>query len=269
PIGHSRSPRIHALFAEQTGHALRYEAIRVEPGRFAAAVDAFRADGGRGLNVTVPFKQDAWRYAGLHSERAARAGAVNTLVLDGDAVYGDNTDGPGLVRDLTVNQGYPLAGRRILLLGAGGAARGVLAPLLAEGPAELVVANRTAAKATELAAAFTDLGPVTGCSLAALADRVQAGSRFDLLLNATAAGLEDRVPDLPDGLLAAGACGYDLMYGDRPTAFLRWAAAQGAARTVDGLGMLVEQAAESFLIWRGIRPETGPVIAELQPAGAA
>lgn len=269
PIAHSKSPRIHALFAAQTGQDLVYEAIRVEPGDFAAAVDRFRAAGGRGLNITVPFKPEARAYAVRCSERAERAGAVNTLVLDDPAVYGDNTDGPGLVRDLTVNQGYRLTDRKILLVGAGGATRGVLAPLLAERPAELVIANRTAERALALAERFAD--PALGCDLHGCGLRgcgldELRNRRFDLVINATAAGLSGEVPALPDDLLAEGAWCYDLFYADRPTPFLRWAAERGAARCVDGLGMLVEQAAESFLIWRGVRPETGPVIAALRSA---
>lgn len=259
PIAHSQSPRIHALFAEQTGQRLRYDAMLVEPAGFAAAVDAFRAAGGRGLNITIPFKQQAWAYATRRSARAERAGAVNTLVLDQGPVYGDNTDGAGLVRDLGDNQGYALGGKRILMLGAGGAARGVLAPLLACRPQRLVIANRTAARAVELAVRFNDLGPVSGCGLPDL-----AGQRFDLIVNATAAGLNAQVPSLPDDSLATGTWCYDMTYGDAPTAFVRWAHAHGAARALDGLGMLVEQAAESFALWRGVRPDTAPVIAALR-----
>jgi shikimate dehydrogenase len=260
PIHHSQSPRIHSRFAAQTGERLNYSAILVEQGRFAAAVDDFRAAGGRGLNVTVPFKQDAWVYADVLSARAERAGAVNTLIFreSGEAA-GDNTDGVGLVRDLADNHACRLADRRILLLGAGGAARGVLQPLLAAGPAGLFIANRTLAKALELALLFADLGSVTGGDFAAL-----AGRRFDLIINATAAGLENTVPPLPDGVLMEGGWCYDLMYGNEPTAFVRWAQAHGAAQALDGLGMLVEQAAESFRLWRGIRPNTAPVIAELR-----
>ena len=259
PIAHSKSPRIHALFAAQTGQNLEYRAILVEPDGFAAAARAFRETGGKGLNVTVPFKQDAWVFADLLSARAERAGAVNTLIFDPTGVRGDNTDGPGLVRDLAVNHGCSLADRRILLLGAGGAARGVLQPLLAERPAQLVIANRTAGKAAELALRFSDLGRVSACGLADL-----AGRRFDLIVNATAAGLSDAVPPLPEGVLGADGWCYDLMYGKEPTAFLRWGWAQGAAHALDGLGMLVEQAAESFHLWRGVWPETKPVIEALR-----
>ena len=259
PIAHSQSPRIHALFAAQTGQHLEYRAILVEPGGFAAAARAFREAGGKGLNVTVPFKQDAWVFADVLSARAERAGAVNFLMFESTGVRGDNTDGLGLVRDLTVNHGCRLAGWRILLLGAGGAARGVLQPLLAEQPAQLVIANRTASKAAELALRFGDLGPVSGCGFADL-----AGRRFDLIINATAAGLSDAVPPLPDGVLAADGWCYDLMYGREPTAFVRWGRERGAAQSLDGLGMLVEQAAEAFHRWRGVWPETKPVIETLR-----
>jgi len=259
PIAHSKSPRIHALFAAQTGQHLEYRAILVDPGGFAAAARAFRAAGGKGLNVTVPFKQDAWVFADLLSARAERAGAVNTLIFEPGGVRGDNTDGVGLVRDLTANHGYRLAGQRVLLLGAGGAARGVLQPLLAEKPARLIIANRTADKALELALRFSDLGRVSGCGFAEL-----AGEQFDLIVNATAAGLGGAVPALPDGVLAPNGWCYDLIYGDGPTAFVRWGLERGAARALDGLGMLVEQAAESFYLWRGVWPETGPVIAALR-----
>ncbi len=259
PIAHSKSPRIHALFAAQTGQNLEYRAILVEADGFAAAARAFRDAGGKGLNVTVPFKQDAWVFADLLSARAERAGAVNTLVFDATGVRGDNTDGPGLVRDLTGNHGCPLADKKILLLGAGGAARGVLQPLLAERPAQLVIANRTVAKAVELSLRFSDLGRVSGCGFADL-----AGRRFDLIVNATAAGLHDAVPPLPDGVLATDGWCYDLMYGKEPTAFVRWGREHGATHSLDGLGMLVEQAAESFHLWRGVWPETKPVIEALR-----
>ncbi|HCK80290.1 MAG TPA: shikimate dehydrogenase [Candidatus Competibacter sp.] len=259
PVAHSKSPRIHALFAAQTGQQLEYRAIPVEPAGFAAAARAFRDAGGKGLNVTLPFKQDAWVFADLSSVRAERAGAVNTLIFEPGGTRGENTDGTGLVRDLTVNHGYSLAGRRVLLLGAGGAARGVLQPLLLEGPAQLVIANRTAGKALELALRFGDLGKVSASGFAEL-----AGRQFDLVINATAAGLSAEVPPLPDGVLAPEGWCYDLVYGNGPTAFVRWGLGQGAVHALDGLGMLVEQAAEAFRLWRGILPETRPVIAALR-----
>lgn len=262
PIAHSKSPFIHARFAEQTGQSLRYDAILVEPDGFAAAVAAFHAAGGRGLNVTVPFKQDAWALAQERTPRAQRAGAVNTLWWEPDGrLQGDTTDGVGLVRDLCDNHGLDLADKRILLLGAGGAARGVIESLLALRPHELAVANRTAAKAVELATLFGDLGSVAGCGFEEL-----HGRTFDVVVNATAAGLNDAVPRIPATVFARDAWAYDMMYAAQPTAFVRWSLAHGASRACDGLGMLVEQAAEAFWIWRGIRPRTGPVIAQLRAA---
>ena len=260
PIAHSKSPQIHTLFAAQTGHSLEYRAILVEPNGFAAAANAFRAQGGRGLNVTVPFKQDAWVYSDVLSARGERAGAVNTLLFrDSGDTLGENTDGLGLVRDLRINHGIELAGKRILLLGAGGAARGVMQCLLAEAPAKLVIANRTPAKAVELALMFNDLGQLSGHGFPEL-----VGHCFDLIINATAAGLDDTVPPLPEDVLSEGGWCYDMMYGDEPTAFVRWGLEHGAACALDGLGMLVEQAAEAFLLWRGVRPDTRAVIAELR-----
>lgn len=254
PIGHSRSPQIHAWFAEQTVQDIDYRAELLEPGRFAVGVDALRADGVCGLNVTVPFKEDAYRYAERLSQRAEHAGAVNTLIFGQQGCRGDNTDGVGLVRDLA-NLRLSLRDRRLLLLGAGGAARGVLRPLLAERPAAFTIANRTAAKAQALAAS---LDGVEGCGLDEL-----SGRRFDAIINATAAGLNDQAPPLPDGIVAADGWCYDMMYGAGPTAFVRWAEAQGGC-AADGLGMLVEQAAESFYCWRGVRPQTAAVIARLR-----
>jgi shikimate dehydrogenase len=256
PIAHSKSPQIHQLFAQQTGQAISYQAMLVEKDRFAEAVAEFLAAGGKGLNVTVPFKQEAWQIADQLSSRAQRAEAVNTLMLgETGSLFGDNTDGVGLVRDLTVNLGVELSGRRILMLGAGGAARGVLAPLLEQEPAHLVIANRTPERAEELADVFSDLGQLTGCGFDGL-----SGEAFDVVINATAAGLRGEVPQLPEGLIGPGTCCYDMMYGSTPTAFMRYAQMRGARCTFDGLGMLVEQAAESFLLWRGVAPQTGPVI---------
>jgi shikimate dehydrogenase len=260
PIAHSKSPRIHTLFAAQFGHDIDYRAILVEPGHFVQAVTEFQAQGGKGLNVTVPFKEEAWALAATRSVRAQCAGAVNTLVLDPDGShYGDNTDGVGLVRDLKNNQGCELAGRSVLLLGAGGAARGVIEPLLDEKPSLLVIANRTPGKAVELARKFNESGPVEGCGLDAL-----AGRSFDVIINATAAGLRGEVPTLPPGVVQRHSWCYDIMYADVPTAFMRWAQERGAERTLDGLGMLVEQAAEAFFLWRGARPATEPVIHTLR-----
>ncbi len=258
PIAHSKSPRIHSLFAEQTGEAVHYEAIQVDPGGFSQAVGNFEANGGKGLNITVPFKQEAWELVSERSDRAQRAGAVNTIKFSDGKIFGDNTDGIGLVNDLT-NNNITIKGNRILLMGAGGAARGVLELLLVQQPAQLVIVNRTAEKAKDLAEEFSDLGQVEGCGYGAL-----EGKQFDLVINATAASLKGELPPLPDKLLADNACCYDMMYGAKPTLFMQWASQHGAAKVLDGLGMLVEQAAESFYIWRGVRPETKPVIEQLR-----
>jgi shikimate dehydrogenase len=262
PIAHSKSPRIHSLFAQQTGEPLDYTAILVPLDGFAAAVAGFLATGGKGLNITVPFKEQAWQLATTRSPRAEHAGAVNTLVLHDDGRHhGDNTDGVGLVRDLRDNHGMLLAGRRVLLVGAGGAARGVIEPLLEANTRLLVIANRTADKAVELARRFCTLGHTEGCGL----DEV-AGQAFDLIINATAASLTGAVPALPDDVVSASTACYDMMYGAGPTAFMEWARRRGTQAVMDGLGMLVEQAAESFYLWRRVRPDTAPVIAALRNA---
>ncbi|WP_271409930.1 shikimate dehydrogenase [Pseudomonas sp. Q1-7] len=259
PIGHSKSPLIHRLFAEQTGQPLSYEAVLAPLDDFSGCARRF-FESGRGGNVTVPFKEQAYQLAASLSDRARRAGAVNTLKkLDDGSLLGDNTDGAGLVRDLTRNAGLDLAGKRILLLGAGGAARGVIEPLLAEKPASLVIANRTVEKAEALAQLFADLGPVSASGFDWLEESV------DLIVNATSASLAGDLPAISPSLIRPGhtVC-YDMMYGKEPTAFNRWAAEHGAARALDGLGMLVEQAAEAFLLWRGVLPDSAPVLAELR-----
>ncbi len=261
PIAHSKSPAIHAEFARSTGQNLVYEARLAPIDGFPGAVAEFVAAGGRGANVTVPFKEEAFRLAKRLTDRAARAGAVNTLVFDGADVLGDNTDGAGLVRDIVDNLGFSLAGRRILLLGAGGAARGVIAPLLAGAPAGLAIANRTADKARSLAAAFSDLAAIDAGSFDDL-----AGKTFDLVINATSASLAGAALPLPAGLFAPGSLAYDMMYGKGDTPFIAQARAQGAGQLADGLGMLVEQAAEAFRVWRGVRPETAGVLAGLRGA---
>lgn len=258
PIEHSLSPQIHAAFARQTGQDLAYGRLLGEPDRFEDQVQAFFDEGGSGLNVTLPFKERAYRYAGIYSERARLAGAVNTLMHRDGALFGDNTDGAGLVTDLACNHRFSFAGARVLLLGAGGAARGVLLPLLAENPAGLMIANRTAAKAESLADALGDTR-VTGMGLDGL-----AGHRFDLIINGTAAGLSAEVPAIPDDCLAADGWTYDMLYGREPTAFVRWGEAHAAGRALDGLGMLVEQAAAAFNLWRNVQPETADVIDELR-----
>ena len=254
PIGHSKSPAIHAQFAQQTGEDIRYEAVLAPRDGFAASVQAFIAAGGKGANVTVPFKEEAFRLCSAHSPRALLAGAVNTLSFADGKIHGDNTDGAGLVCDLQCNLQTPLAGRRILLLGAGGAARGALGPLLETQPAWLCIANRTAAKAAGLAEQFAPHGPVRGCGFEAL-----AGEAFDVVINATAASLSGEVPPPPEGIFAADALAYDMMYGQGDTPFLADARRRGVRHLADGLGMLVEQAAEAFFVWRGRRPLTQPV----------
>lgn len=255
PISHSKSSFIHTAFSRQTEQNIEYEAVLVPLGGFAAALDAFRAEGGLGANVTVPFKLEAYRYATDLTPRARQAQAVNTLKFNGQSVLGDNTDGAGLIQDIQGNLDFPLAGKRILLMGAGGAARGVLLPLLACEPQAVMVANRTPNKASELARHFAAHGNVQASDYAGL-----AGTRYDLVINATSSSLNDELPPLPPQLFAPGALAYDLMYGQGLTSFLAFAEKHQAQMLADGLGMLVEQAAEAFYIWRGVRPETRSVI---------
>jgi len=260
PVAHSRSPRIHALFAQSVGHAIEYGLILGEPGHFREAVDRFRAAGGRGVNVTVPFKLDAFELASDRTGRATQAGAVNTLAFDGARVIGDNTDGAGLVRDIVRNRGFAIAGKRVLLMGAGGAARGVVLPLLDEQPASLAIANRTADKAQALAQRFaTHAIGVRGGGYDAF-----ASERFDLVINATSASLARQLPALPEHAFAPEALAYDMVYGEAARPFLMHALGLGASAAADGLGMLVEQAAESFWLWRGVRPPTAPVLERLR-----
>lgn len=262
PIAHSKSPRIHAAFARQTGQTLEYSTLLAPLEGFVTAVENFRSAGGRGLNVTVPFKLEAFALASQRSPRAEAAGAVNTLTFRTDGIHGDNTDGAGLVRDLTTNLGCTLAGRRVLLLGAGGAARGALLPLLQAAPFSLTLANRSADKAVALAESFRLSANGTMLSAGGFPDL--AGQQFDIVINATAASLSSKAPALPTGLYAPGALAYDMMYGKGDTAYLAAARAEGVTHLADGLGMLVEQAAESFLLWRGVRPNTGPVLVDLR-----
>lgn len=262
PVGHSRSPWIHAKFADQTGEAIEYGSILAPEGGFAAAVAAFRTSGGKGANVTLPFKEDAYALADDLSERARAARAVNTLLFSGSGIRGDNTDGCGLTRDLTLNCGFSIQGHRILLLGAGGAARGVLLPLIEKRPSALVVANRNIDKARQL----IDLIPGSrdrAISVCAYDDL--RGESFDLVVNATSAGLANAALPLPSRLFSPGSLAYEMVYG-RETPFMRQARADGAGRISDGAGMLVEQAAESFFLWRGVRPRTAAILAELRAA---
>ncbi|AZY50350.1 shikimate dehydrogenase [Bordetella avium] len=263
PITHSRSPQIHAMFAAQTGISLEYERIPAPLDGFRATAEAFFLAGGQGLNVTVPFKQEAFELAREHlSARARMAGAVNTLTWRDGVLQGCNTDGVGLVNDL-IRLGVMLQGARLLLVGAGGAARGVLQPLAEAGCAEIRIVNRSPGRAAELLAAWTASGIPGGVQTSAGA-LDEAGGAWDIVINATASSLHDLAPALPGGLYAPGALAYDMVYGARPTPFMRQARADGAALTADGLGMLVGQAAESFFIWHGLRPDPTAVLTTLR-----
>jgi shikimate dehydrogenase len=259
PVAHSKSPRIHTAFAQATGENLRYETRLAPLDGFSDAVRQFIEEGGWGANVTVPFKEEAFRLADECSSRARAAGAVNTLHFTAGRIFGDNTDGAGLVRDIEGNLAFPIAGQRVLLVGAGGAARGALAPLLARHPAKFVIANRSADKARALAKLAPNMSSVLGTGFDEL-----AGQTFDLVINATSAGLFGAILPLPDGLFAPDSLAYDMMYGQDETPFLAQARVKGAARRSDGLGMLVEQAAESFFVWRGKHPETRALLAKLR-----
>lgn len=259
PIAHSKSPAIHAEFAAGSAQNMCYEALLAPLDGFTETVREFIAAGGRGANVTVPFKEEAFRLCDKRSARAERAGAVNTLVFDKAEIFGDNTDGAGLVSDITRNLGVSLRAKRILLLGAGGAARGVVEPLLAQQPASLFIANRSADKALALAASFSGNITVDAGNLVEI-----AGKSFDVVINATSASLSGETLSLPEGVFAVGSLAYDMMYGKGDTPFMRQARAQGAVLCADGLGMLVEQAAEAFMLWRGVRPETAAVLADLR-----
>jgi len=260
PIAHSKSPQIHQQFARQCGQSLSYSAELAEIGQFEQAIRQFIESGGKGMNVTVPFKEDAWQLADSRSERAQRAGAVNTLMLKPDgSLYGDTTDGAGLVNDLRKNHAITIADRDILIIGAGGAVRGILEEILIQQPASLVIANRTKAKAVQLAADFTTLGNISGCGLDEIGER-----NFDIVINGTSASLQGDLPPLPGTIFKPAACSYDMMYAAQPTPFMTWSAENGAEQVFDGLGMLVEQAAESFYIWRGIKPETAEVVTAIR-----
>lgn len=265
PIKHSRSPRIHAAFARQFDISLEYRALRVEVDDFERAVRAFFSTGGSGLNITVPFKEAAFALADRVSPRAQRAGAVNTLWPDADGLlHGDTTDGVGMIRDMVANLGWNLQGRRVLVIGAGGAVRGLLEPLLNEAPASVHIINRTVARAELLAREFAALGNLSASAYDDLGD-----DAFDLVVNGSSAGLSGEAPPLPHSAINERSCCYDLIYGAEPTPFMRWAAHHAAWAVSDGLGMLVEQAAEAFYVWHEHRPQTGPVIQELRGALSA
>ncbi|MGA8260770.1 MAG: shikimate dehydrogenase [Arenicellales bacterium] len=263
PVSHSLSPRIHDMFARQFDMELDYRRIQVDVGGFKQAVDGFRAARGQGVNVTVPFKIEAFALADSHTGRAAAAGAANTLSFSSDRIYADNTDGAGLCRDITANLGFSVADINVLVIGAGGAVRGVLGPLLDERPVAVMVANRSVDKAEALVEMFTGAVPVESGGFEAL-----RGRSFDLVINGTSASLEGELPPLPGGLFKDRALAYDMMYSREGTPFLHWAAEHGAGRCADGLGMLVEQAAESFYVWHGRRPRTSPVIEKLKWTGS-
>ncbi|MDK3023936.1 shikimate dehydrogenase [Cupriavidus taiwanensis] len=269
PVAHSRSPAIHAAFARQTGEAVQYDRLEAPLDGFADTVRKFFADGGYGCNVTVPFKLEAYDLADQLTERAEAAGAVNTLWIEEGLVHGDNTDGIGLVRDIQDNLDTLIEGKRVLLLGAGGAAMGAMLPLIECRPSRIVVANRTASRASDMLEEFVEAADqygveLWGGGLDAL-EGLSEDEAVDVVINASSSSLHGEVPPVPEFLLGEGVLAYDMMYGAEPTVFLQFAARCGA-RASDGLGMLVEQAAEAFYIWRGVRPRTAPVLAELRAA---
>lgn len=259
PVSHSRSPVIHRLFALQTGHDVQYELLQVTAEKLETAVRQFQRTGGKGLNITVPHKSEVARLVDQLSERAATAGAVNTLTFHGGEILGDNTDGIGLLRDLAVNLGVPIENTNILILGAGGATRGIIGPLLEMQPTHIKIANRSPAKAQVIADHFSKSGPVSACGF----DEISVSRTYDLIINATSAGLKGEAPPYPQAAVSGKTFCYDLSYGLQPTPFSVWAREAGARRSVMGWGMLVEQAAESFKIWRGVRPDTAPVLKQM------
>ena len=260
PVSHSRSPVIHRLFAIQTGQDMQYELLQVTPDKLETAVRQFQRTGGKGLNITVPHKTAVARLCDQLSEPAATAGAVNTLSFREGEIHGDNTDGIGLLRDLAINHGLTLEDSNILILGAGGATRGILGPLLEMQPASLCIANRTLDKAEGLVQIFSRTGPVSACRF----DLVPADVRYDLIINATSAGVKGETPPYPAAAVSPETFCYDLSYGLTPTPFSEWARQHGASKSLMGWGMLVEQAAESFRIWRGVRPDTAPVLKQMK-----
>jgi shikimate dehydrogenase len=260
PVSHSRSPVIHRLFALQTGQELQYELLQVAPAKLETAVRQFQRTGGKGLNITVPHKGEVVKLCDHLSERASTAGAVNTLSFRDGEIHGDNTDGIGILRDLVINLGTTIEGANILILGAGGATRGIVGPLLEMQPESLRIANRTLDKANALADHFSHSGSVVACRF----DGVPVSEKYDLIINATSAGFKGETPPYPAAAISSDTLCYDLSYGLKPTPFSEWGREHGAERSVMGWGMLVEQAAESFNIWRGVRPDTAPVLKQMK-----
>ena len=260
PVSHSRSPVIHRLFALQTNQELQYELLQVTPEKLETAVRQFQRTGGKGLNITVPHKTEVVKLCDHLSERADTAGAVNTLSFRDGEIHGDNTDGIGILRDLVINLGIAIEGANILILGAGGATRGIVGPLLEMQPASLRIANRTIDRAEDLVDHFSRSGSVSACSF----DAVPVNEKYDLIINATSAGFKGEAPPYPAAAVSSDTLCYDLSYGLKPTPFSEWAREQGAERSIMGWGMLVEQAAESFNIWRGVRPDTAPVLKQMK-----
>lgn len=255
PISHSKSPLIHSEFSKQTKQHIRYETILSPLSSFTAEIDNFRQSGGKGMNVTLPFKVEAYEISTQLTEQASASHAVNTLVFDDDEIYGDNTDGTGLIRDIVVNHGFTITAKRVLLCGAGGAARGIMLPLLKQKPLMLTISNRTVQKAHKLRKQFSSYRNIVSGNYIDI-----LGKEFDLVINATSTGLINKALPLPQGIFSAKSLAYDLMYGNMNTPFLQFARKEGVTHLSDGIGMLVEQAAESFFIWRKVRPETKPVI---------
>ncbi len=259
PVAHSRSPVIHRLFAVQTGQNLQYELLEVEPKKLESAIKQFARTGGKGLNITLPHKSEVTRFVDDMSDRASTAGAINTLMFKGKEIYGDNTDGVGLIRDLTDNLEINLEGANILILGAGGSTRGIMSPLLDENPESIVIANRTMDKAKALAQIYSAQGSVSAVSF----KNIRTPPEFDLIINATSAGVKGEAPPYPESAISENTICYDLSYSMNATPFSSWAKEHGAAKSYMGWGMLVEQAAESFYLWRGVRPDTAAVLKQL------
>ena len=265
PVSHSKSPLIHSMFAQQTDQTMSYVAISLEENEFEGFVRNFFADGGGGLNVTVPYKGNAFALAASCSPRAELAQAVNTLFLDvnGD-ICGDNTDGVGLVTDLKLNNKVAISGQRVLILGAGGAVRGIMAALVYEQASAITIVNRDVSKAELLAEEMQSMAPIEAMSYSMLQEVANKGRRYDLIINGTSSSLFGEMPELDAKLIAPDCCCYDLMYSATDTPFVQWARQEGARISIDGLGMLVEQAAEAFALWRGVRPKTASVMAHLR-----